>query len=79
MEKHGMIDRQMETKRVKSLNRNYLAEKSAETVANFMQAGVLFNRRNSGLSQSDYGRQCGQCCATDGKHGISAYRKQSTI
>ena len=41
MEKHGMIDRQMETKRVKSLNRNYLAEKSAETVANFMQAGVL--------------------------------------
>lgn len=41
MEKHGMIDRQMETKRVKSLNRNYIAEKSAETVANFMQAGVL--------------------------------------
>ena len=41
MEKHGMIDRQMETKRVKSLNRNYLAEKSAETVANFMQSGVL--------------------------------------
>lgn len=41
MEKHGMIDRQMETKRIKSLNRNYIAEKSAETVANFMQAGVL--------------------------------------